>query len=223
MVENIEGLIQIAVLICCVTVSLYRMFVYKSRRWALVSFFLGSYLTGDLYWQSCIFYFGQTPQISVVSDLSWYAALMFLFILIREELESVGYKIVEVKFRSGVGIKWFLPLLGPLFSAVMALYYMRFGAILSNIIYAAIMGVILYNVIWVLLNIKRDTDNKGSERRVIYLSILILINCIGEYGAWTASCFFTGNTITNPYFWFNFLATLSFTAYLIVLPKEVDS
>ncbi len=223
MVENIEGIIQITVLIFCVILSLYRMFKFKSRKWALVSFFFGSYLTGDLYWEVCLLYFGQTPDITLVCDLSWYAALLFLFIMLREELESAGFESVREHLDGKIGVKDLIPLAGPVFTAVMALFYMRFGAIISNVIYAVIMGIIFYSVIWTALNINGGLSLRGEHKNIAHLCMAILMTCLGEYGAWTASCFFDSVSITNPYIWFNVLVSMSFPAYLVMFDKEVGA
>ena len=83
MIERIENALQIAVLLACVSVSLYRAAAGRSRMWTLLFFFYGSWVLGDIYWLACLIFFDQTPQISVVSDLSWYASYIFLYMLLR--------------------------------------------------------------------------------------------------------------------------------------------
>ena len=44
-----------------------------------------------------------------------------------------------------------------------------------------------------------------------------------EYALWTASCFWVSDTLTNPYFWFDFLLTLVLLLFLPAVRKAVDS
>ena len=41
-------------------------------------------MLGDLYWQACLIFYEDTPAVSVVSDVSWYASYVFLYMLLRE-------------------------------------------------------------------------------------------------------------------------------------------
>ena len=79
MIERIDNGLQIAVLAICGVVALVRALRSRGKPWTLLALFYGSWFLGDVYWSVCLFFYGQTPQISVVSDLSWYAAYIFLY------------------------------------------------------------------------------------------------------------------------------------------------
>ena len=147
---------------------------------------------GDIYWLVCLVFFGRTPQISVVSDLSWYASLIFLYMLLR-----------HVAPPEGARERRFLPWLGPLFALGMAAFFMQWGEITSNLIYASLMALLLFSVIRRLL----DRQKYAAQRP---LCVMILMLCLLEYVLWTASCFFKGDGPENPYYWFDFLLTVSF-------------
>ena len=203
MIETVENAIQIAVLLVCAGVSLYLALTRRNQTWTVAFFLYGSWFLGDLYWQVCLMIFGETPQISVVSDLSWYASYIFLYLLLSrtappEECGKIGI----------------LPWLGPVFSVGMAVFFMLRGEILSNLIYAGLMGLLLFSAI-------RRLVCRPQFRNQTFLSVLILVFCLLEYGLWTSSCFFESDSLANPYYWFDFLISLSFVFFLPATGKAV--
>ena len=102
----------------------------------------------------------------------------------------------------------------PLFTVAMAIYYMQYGSYLSNIIYAVLMSLLLWNAIEGLLC-------TGSEKNR-FLYAVTLLYCINSYAMWTASCIWEGDTLANPYFWFDFLMSICFLLYLPALRKVVE-
>ncbi len=197
MLESSENALQVFVLLVCAGIAVYRAVVYQSRTWTIAFFFFGSWVLGDIYWLLCLIFFDKTSQVSIVSDLSWYASLVFLYLL----LDRVGPP-------REINRKQLLPWLGPAFSLAMAVFFMFWGEILSNLIYAALMGVLLFASIHRLLNRQQYPDS-------YFLAVAVLIICLLEYGLWISSCFWNAETLANPYYWFDFLLTLSF---LFILP-----
>ena len=61
----------------------------------------------------------------------------------------------------------------------------------------------------------KRTEN-GRLRR-FYGTVLAFIAL--EYALWTASCFWVSDTLTNPYFWFDFLLTLVLLLFLPAVRK----
>ena len=206
MIESIENAIQLAALICCAAVALYRAIRERRKAWLLLAFFCGSYALGDIYWQTWLILFGQTPGVPIVSDLSWYAANLFLFLLAREAAFPEG----------GVPSRRLLPWIGPAFTAAMAVFYMRWGMVVSNVIYAALMGLLLYEAIDGLLSLKG-----GGRAGRRWLCVALLAYCLLVYGAWTASCFWFEDGLRNPYLWFDFMQTLCFILFLPATKRAV--
>ena len=137
MIEGAENTLQLAVLILCVAVALYRAVELRSRRWTLLSFFYISWVLGDCYWLLCVIFYGDTPRISVVSDLSWYVSYVLLYLMLRQIAppeECAGNRI--------------LPWLGPLFTGAMVPVFIRWGNIPGNLICAVLMGLLLFAAIW---------------------------------------------------------------------------
>lgn len=207
MIERYENAIQIAVLILCAILAASRAARYRSRSWVLLSFFYGSWLLGDIYWLACLLFFGTTPQISVISDLSWYAAYIFLYLLLchvspPQELPGMGTK----------RIVW----LGPALAVGMAVFFIQWGEILSNLIYAGLMGLLLYAAL-------RRLTEKECDRRECFLPAMILLLCLLEYALWTASCFLNERIPLHPYYWFDLLLTVSFPLFLPATRKAVKA
>ena len=211
MFEIIETLVQLIVIVASLAHSLIFAINKKNNLWTLLSFFYGSYALGVSYCLICIVFLGAPPAISVLSDFSWYTTYLFLFLMFRYAFAKHGY----VEAVSKKPIYFVIPSIGPLFSAVMAAYYMRFGSVVSNVIYALLMGMLLYGLIYVFINFK--VVKNRNFRTLCYVTLLF---CFAEYGMWTASCIFEGNTIANPYYWFDMLLTINFPIFIPIIRKE---
>ena len=61
--------------------------------------------------------------------------------------------------------------------------------------------------------------SKDIRRRHIHLAVLLLIAM--EYCLWTASCFWTEDSLANPYFWFDFGLTASAALLLFATERAV--
>ena len=201
MVERIENALQIVVLLFCVNAALYRALKRtQPRAWTLLALFYGSWALGDIYWLVCLIFYDHTPQISVVSDLSWFAAYIFLYMFLR-----------QVSPPDSAKEKRLLPWTGPLFAAGMAVFFMQWGEIESNLIYAGLMGLLLFSVI------RRLMDGRQQ-----LLCAAIAVFCLLEYALWVSSCFFTDNGLLTPYYWFDFLLTVSFPFLLPAAEMRIE-
>ena len=201
MIEHYENAIQIAALAVCATVAIYKAIICSSRSWTMLALFYGSWLLGDIYWLLCLVFYGDTPQISVVADLSWFASFLFLYLLLRhtsppEELGPFGV------------FPWF----GPVFSVGMAVFFMLRGEILSNLVYAGLMGLLLFT------SIRRLVAHKVKSR---LLSTVVFIFCLLEYALWIASCFWNDDATFQVYYLFDILLTACFPFFLPATEKAV--
>ena len=190
MLDQIENAIQVAVLLICVIAAAWQAVSRRSRAWTLLALFFGSWFLGDLYWLVCYLFYDTMPQISIVSDMSWYASFIFLYMLLRETVPLMK-------------TKHLLPWLGPVFAAGMAVFFMQWGEYFNNVVCAVLMGLLLY------ASIRRLQD--GQNR---FLSALILIYCLLEYGLWISSCFWQRSVLSEPYYWFDFALTASFLLFI---------
>ena len=204
MIESIENALQIVTLLVCAAVAVQRATKYRSRTWTLLFFYYGNWLLGDSYWIICLICYDKTPQVSVVSDLSWYASCIFLYLLLSRLAPP------ERKVARRV-----LPWTGPLFAAGMAVFFMLRGEIISNLIYAACMGLLMFVSIRVL------TDGE-AHRKQRFLAVVILVFCLLIYLMWLSSCFWDTDTLANPYYWFDFLVSACFPLFIPATKKAVE-
>lgn len=204
MIYSIENAFQTITLLICVTVSLYLAIKNRNRVWVLLALFYGSWVFDDLYWLLIWLFYGEPPQLSVVGSLCWYASYIFLYLLLREIFPPKSAREKRI-----------LPWLGPVFTVAMAVFYMQWGGILTNLIYGVLMGLLSFSAIRRLLD--RDQQRSG------YLCIAILVMCFLEYALWTASCFWDNDSLANPYYWFDFLLTISLLFFIPATRKAVEA
>ena len=194
-IDQLENAIQVVVLLVCFVVAAWLAVTRGSRKWTVLGGFYGSWFLGDLYWLVCYLFYETMPQISIVSDMSWYASSIFLYMLLQEAAPPERTRHV-------------LPWLGPLFAAGMAVFFMQWGEYLNNVVCGVLMGLLLY------ASIRRLLD--GRQR---FLSGLILAYCLLEYGLWVSSCFWQEPVLSEPYYWFDFALTASFLLFLPAVRK----
>lgn len=212
-IEGLEITFQIVVLCICGIFVLTRMRSVREKSCLLLFAFYGSFLLGDLYWQVCLLYYGAIPQVSLVSDLSWYAAYLFLFLLMRNAGEAAGYE----NGTAQTSVQKALPCLAPVFTAAMAVFYIRDGKIFSNIVYAVLMGLLLFMAAKGLLQTGEGRDCFRSLCGVVFLI------CLLEYALWTVSCFWDIVALRYVYFGIDLLITLCFPLFIPIVKREVRS
>ena len=192
MVEIIENAVQLVVLTCCAGFACWLSLKKQNRECARLAMFYGSYVLGDLYWLLYLVCYGHTPGIFYVPYMSWYAAYVFLDLLLLCLATAE-----ERKF-----ISW-PSLVLPVFAAVMCVYYMQFGDYAGNLVSAVLMSLLMYHSSRGMHYLRKHPEGDGRK----WMYILTLVFCFVEYSAWTASCFFVGDTLANPYYWFDFMVT----------------
>lgn len=173
MIELYDNLLQIVLLLLCGCIALVRVIRSRDKVWVLLVYFYASWTMGDLYWLAHLAFFGDTPDYAYVSDVSWYASYIFLYLVMDQILPAH-----EVRERP------LLPWLGPLFTAGMAAFYMQYGQYVSNALTAILLGLLLYHAI---LRLRPSFPGVTARKRlIVYASLLF---CFIEYATWTISCF----------------------------------
>ena len=204
MIESYENAFQVIVLLVCVIIAMLLTVIYHRRIWIMLFYFYGAWLMGDAFWLMCLIFYGQVPQITFISDISWLSSYIFLYLLLAR-----AAPLGENRRR------YFLPWLGPVFTMCMAFFFMKYGTmILGNLICGIMMGLLLYSSFYRLMD-------RDRYRNQLFLIICIIIFCVLEYGLWLSSCFWEGNTMANPYYWFDIAMTLLFPFFLPAAKKAV--
>ena len=202
MIEIIENGIQLVTTGICTVIALRKGIRLQNRAWIVLALASGVFFLGDLYWELFLVLYGHTPGYSYIPYLSWYASYMFLLLLLFE----LRVPRTERKYRK---ILWIIPV----FSAGMCIFYMQFGDWIGNIITAVFMSLLMWHALDMLL-LLRD-----SQRAAIFAVVLLF--CIVEYAAWTASCFGNYETLAHPYLWLDTLLSAVFLLFPAALGKAV--
>jgi hypothetical protein len=209
MVELLDNLTQSAATLAAfiAAAALY----YRTRRqtYFLLACFMGCFMLGTFHWTLYILLFESTPQVFYVSELAWIASYLFLL-----TLEYVLATEEEKKFRHPA------LLLVPIFCIPQLILYLRFGEILGNLL---MVGLTMVAALFALRGLIFARRQSGKARDRQYFHGVVLAIIFLEFGLWTSSCFWLSDTMSNPYFWFDFLLSASFLALIPAMKKAVSS
>ena len=190
--------------VICTAICARRVRTSHDHAWIMLGLASFVYFLGDLYWQLYMMFYNMTPLYSQIPSYGWYTAYFFLILML---LELRGTR----PFKSGKKVLWLIPV----FTIIMCIFYMQWGDYVGNIASVLLMTPLIWIATEGLMMI-RDGMNDGKENRYLYMTVLFF--CAAEYASWTASCFWTGDTITNAYFWLDSLISVAF----LLLPPALD-
>lgn len=207
--ELIENVLQFLVTLLgfCLACAYY----CQSRKQAyfLLTCFYGCFALGSLYWTLYLMLFSKTPQVFYVSESGWIASVIFLHIL--------QYVLPDEKERAfPCRTAWLSVLIG----IPLCAFYCFYGDILSNLLWCGMMMVISYYSIRGLVFARKQV---GEARNMQYFHIVVLWFTAAEYALWTTGCFWSGDSIGNPYFWMDILLTGSLFGLFPATRKAVES
>ena len=208
MIETIVNAVQLIVTALAAGFAAYRFVTSRHRAWLMFGFASGVSFLSNLYWHLYLIFYGETPHFSYIPDVSWYASYVFLLMLMHE-VRSVP---LPVFTRPRSRLLWLVPV----FTAGMGVFYMQWGDPIGNIIAAVLMCLLIWQSINDLMALKEEGCKK---KRLLYITVLIY--CTSEYGAWTASCYWIGDTLLNPYIWFDALLSVTFILLTIAVERAV--
>lgn len=206
MIEIVENIVQLGLLLVCVGISAAYMIRSQTESSIMLFLFYAAYALGDLSWLLNLVFTGHTPIVFYESELSYYASYVFLFMLLQQVSSSTERKTRHVAL-----------LAVPVFVIAMFVFYIQWGDYFGNVASAVLMLLLLNHSIRGLIYLRSHPDE--TSRRMLYIATLFF--CAMEYGDWTSSCFWSGDTWTNPYFIFDCLLTLSFVFFLPAYRKAV--
>ena len=193
MIEDFINIIQIILYSIFVFCSARRAFYSRKSEWELLTFFFCAIFLGELYWGMVVYFYDRNP-VSYISELSWYSAYLFLLLTL-----------ISLESREMKKSRRLLAALSFVFTGGMCIFFMKWGDYGSNIISAVLMGLIIWHSLNGLIYIRGKED---QNKRPFYIASFVF--CVLEYALWTSSCFWMGDTLLNPYFWFEMMMPLSF-------------
>lgn len=207
MVEFIDNLIQVIVtFVCFVWSCTYFHKTGKQAYFILLGFF-GCFTFAGLYWTLYYSLFLDTPHVFYVSEVGWSSGSILLrllqYALSDEEERSFRTRYSWISLVIGV------PLL---------IYYYSYRDILFSSITTVIMIILSWHAIRGIVYWRR----KGIFDYRMRFQIVVLVFVLLEYCLWIAGDFWIGDTVKNPYFWFDFLLTI-WRFFLLYVTKKVVS
>ena len=207
MIELVDNLIQLAVTVSGCISSAILFSRHRRQPFFLLACFYGTNALGCLYWALHVLLLRQTPQIFYVSDLGWVASFLFLLTL-------------ELTLPSDAERQSHTPLccLVPTICVPQFLLYITHGDVLFNILMCGItMFIAWYSVRGLVYAIRQ----KNRTLRAFHITALCFVGL--EYALWTFSCFWISDTLTNPYFWCDFLLSVTLLFFIPSVRKAVES
>ena len=207
MIEFWDYLLQFLAVTAGFCAALRAYLKSRGQPWFLLTCFYGTFALGTLYWTLHLLLRQETPQVFYVSDLAWLASYVFLLALTLT-LPDAGER------QSRTGLCW----LAPVFCLPQFGLYVTYGDLLFNVLMCGLTMMLAWCAVRGLVWAKR-TEN--GRRRRFYGTVLAFTAL--EYALWTASCFWVSDTLTNPYFWFDFLLTLVLLLFLPAVRKAVTA
>lgn len=195
MTELIDNLTQLLMALLGFVFSGTGYLKRRHRPLFLLSCFYGCFALGTLYWLLYTQLITDSPPIFYVSDISWISCFLFLLLL---EFDVAGEGLRVYKCRaSWLALAVEIPL---------TVYFISIGDVIYNIIIGALMTVMYWQGIRSAVWARRHERCKLAFYLVL-LCFLTLENCL-----WLSSYPWIGDTLVNPYFWFDFAVTASIFA-----------
>lgn len=207
MPEIVDNLTQLlAALSGCV---LSGMFYLKSRKqpYFLLCCFYGCFGFSVLYWLLYIGLAAESPAVFYVSDIGWISGYLFL-VLLQNSLADKEERTLHSR----------APWLALVIEIPLTAYFITIGNVLYNLIVGALMAVILRSAIRGLVWQSRQAEPDRGQRffHLAMTGYVVLENCL-----WLSSYPWAGDTLANPYFWFDFAVTASILMLLPAVRKAV--
>ena len=107
----------------------------------------------------------------------------------------------------------------PVFTVGMFLFFIQYGDYVEN----AVIVILMTGLLWISVSGILAMEGQPPERcRPKMLFTVTIVFCLTEYALCFSSCFWMGDTLANPYFWFDFLLSATVLLFLPALRRVVD-
>ncbi len=207
MIETFDNLSQLLTVLLCGVLSGVAYLRTRRQPWFLLTCFYGCFMLAILYWLLYTTLFPGSMPVFYVSDIGWISCYLFLHLL-QCSLSSQG----ERNFRCRA--QW----LAPGIEILLTVYFIRIGDVLYNLIVGVLLTALCWCSIRGLIYYGRE-GKSGRGMQVFHLMILCML--AAENLLWLSSYPWAGNTLANPYFWFDFLLTATLLGLYPAMRKAV--
>ena len=205
MVEFIDNLTQLLVVLTGCIIS--GVFYLQSRRqpYFLLCCFYGCFGVSILYWLLYTILITDAPPLFYVADIGWISCYLFLL--------QLQYSLLDKEERT---LRSRLPWLALVIIIPLTVYFISIGNPLYNLIVGILMSAMLWTAIRGLVWQKKH-PNHG--KRFFHFAVISFIAL--EYCLWLSSYPWVSDTLTNPYFWFDFAVAASLLVLFQAVRKAV--
>ena len=206
MVEFIDNLTQLLAALAGFLLSGASYLKSRRQPYFLLCCFYGCFGFGMLYWLLCTRGVTDAPPMFYVSDIGWIRCFLFLLLL--------QYSFSDKEERS---LQSRLPWLALVIIIPLTAYFISIGDALYNLIVGALMAAMLWTAVRGLVWQKKQPNQSRRFFHFAVIGFLVLENCL-----WLSSYPWVGDTLANPYFWFDFAVTASLLMLFPAVRKAVQ-
>lgn len=206
MVEFIDNLTQLLAALAGFLLSGASYLKSRRQPYFLLCCFYGCFGFGMLYWLLYTLLVTDAPPIFYVSDIGWISCFLFLLLL--------QYSFSDKEERS---LQSRLPWLALVIIIPLTAYFISIGDALYNLIVGALMAAMLWTAVRGLVWQKKQPNQSRRFFHFAVIGFLVLENCL-----WLSSYPWVGDTLANPYFWFDFAVTASLLMLFPAVRKAVQ-
>ena len=206
MVEFIDNLTQLLAALAGFLLSGASYLKSRRQPYFLLCCFYGCFGFGMLYWLLYTLLVTDAPPMFYVSDIGWISCFLFLLLL--------QYSFSDKEERS---LQSRLPWLALVIIIPLTAYFISIGDALYNLIVSALMAAMLWTAVRGLVWQKKQPNQSRRFFHFAVIGFLVLENCL-----WLSSYPWVGDTLANPYFWFDFAVTASLLMLFPAVRKAVQ-
>lgn len=206
MVEFIDNLTQLLAALAGFLLSGASYLKSRRQPYFLLCCFYGCFGFGMLYWLLYTLLVTDAPPMFYVSDIGWISCFLFLLLL--------QYSFSDKEERS---LQSRLPWLALVIIIPLTAYFISIGDALYNLIVGALMAAMLWTAVRGLVWQKKQPNQSSRFFHFAVIGFLVLENCL-----WLSSYPWVGDTLANPYFWFDFAVTASLLMLFPAVRKAVQ-
>ncbi|HJA30971.1 MAG TPA: histidine kinase [Candidatus Eisenbergiella pullicola] len=206
MVEFIDNLTQLLAALAGFLLSGASYLKSRRQPYFLLCCFYGCFGFGMLYWLLYTLLVTDAPPMFYVSDIGWISCFLFLLLL--------QYSFSDKEERS---LQSRLPWLALVIIIPLTAYFISIGDALYNLIVGALMAAMLWTAVRGLVWQKKQPNQSRRFFHFAVIGFLVLENCL-----WLSSYPWVGDTLANPYFWFDFAVTASLLMLFPAVRKAVQ-
>ncbi|MEG2380675.1 MAG: histidine kinase [Oscillospiraceae bacterium] len=207
MIEVIDNAMQLFVTTVCAFWAGTLAFKSKKQVYRILTCFYGTFSLGLLFWLMYLIVMTYTPKIFYVSDLSWVASFLFLFML------NVFVSTTEER-------KYKTPITWVVTAVLLALmvYFCFWGDYLNTILSS---GILILNGYFSTRGFIYARHQNDEKRSMQYIHGAILFVVFAENALWLASCLYPDITIKTPYVWLDFVLSIGLFSLIPATKKVV--